>query len=237
MIIKCFNEQFVINEYYNDEVSYTKCIVRNHKVRLLPEEKVRQAILMYMIHRSNISHERYIVKVEYNNLDIVVCHKQKIKQFQPAISPAFIIEIKRSSEDLNNHEVQLLAYLKINKCSNGMITNCNQIYLYRERNKFIKEIIDVNDIELHFPECPSDQYIDRFYQAQKGDVDSFISLVNIYGKTSRFKILCTHYKTPIEIFLITYEDNVIFFDFCGIRRKKRPNINKYDFIKLLSIRA
>lgn len=110
MILNCLDRPIEIYEYLIDNVSYIDCVIRKKRVVLYPEEKVRQAFILYLLSFTNINTDNYTIKVEYQNLDIVIYKKHKIKDFQPAHSPILIIELKSQNVDVLNFEHQLLNY-------------------------------------------------------------------------------------------------------------------------------
>jgi len=237
MILNCFDQPIEIYEYSVDNVIYTDCIIRKRKVVLYPEEQVRQALILYMLRFTSINTDNYIIKVEYKNLDIVIYQKYKIKEFQPALNPILIIELKSQHVDILSFEYQLINYLNLNSCDNGILANCKQMYLYSKVNNFIKKPITLYELDGFLPQNNNiDKDIDIFESARNGDIDSFLKLVEKYGKSNTITFQCSTYKMPIDTFLVSHSMNYIFFDFCGIKSKrKQPKINKNDFVKLISI--
>ena len=145
MILNCLDRPIEIYEYLIDNVSYIDCVIRKKRVVLYPEEKVRQAFILYLLKFTNINTDNYTIKVEYQNLDIVIYKKHKIKDFQPSHSPILIIELKSQNVDVLNFEHQLLNYLNLGSCDNGILSNCKQLYLYSKSNGFRKKhILDDN---------------------------------------------------------------------------------------------
>ncbi len=87
MIIDCFGKSIEIKDYDIDGYKYVDCVIRKQRLLLLPEEKVRQAILLFLINYTEIKQNKYIFKVEHNNLDIAIYHKNIMADFQPTCSP------------------------------------------------------------------------------------------------------------------------------------------------------
>ena len=49
MILNCLDRPIEIYEYLIDNVSYIDCVIRKKRVVLYPEEKVRQAFILYLL--------------------------------------------------------------------------------------------------------------------------------------------------------------------------------------------
>ena len=238
MILNCLDRPIEIYEYLIDNVSYIDCVIRKKRVVLYPEEKVRQAFILYLLKFTNINTDNYTIKVEYQNLDIVIYKKHKIKDFQPSHSPILIIELKSQNVDVLNFEHQLLNYLNLGSCDNGILSNCKQLYLYSKSNGFRKKHITLCELDKLLIHDEMDEDINLFESARNGDIDSFLELIEKYGKsnTNTITFQCSDYKVPIETFLVSYSMDYIFFDFCGVKSKrKQPKIKKNAFIKLISI--
>ena len=224
MHIECFGESIEIADYEIDGRKYVDCLIRKQNILLLPEEKIRQAILIYLINYTKITEENYTFKVEYRNLDIAIYHKNKSENFQPACSPILIIEVKRANENLSKHESQILNYLELNSCFDGLLTNCQQTFLYSIKYQFKKRSFNINQLDDYFDKCKPDNDLEYFNSATHGDTESFIFLIHKYGQTCKFEFLCTNYETPINTFLVSQRSEFIFFDFCGISKKKQTKI-------------
>lgn len=235
MLIDCFDKSIEINDYDIGDRKYIDCIIRKQRILLLPEEKVRQSILLFLINYTEINLYNYDFKVEHNNLDIAIYHKNKLDNFKPTCSPILIIEVKRKNENLSNHESQILNYLELTSCIDGILTNCQQTYLYSIKYQYKKRSFNLMSLNDYFEKCKADDDIKYFESATHGDIDSFIFLVHKYGQTCKIKFQCTDYTTPINTFWVSQISEFIFFDFCGISKKKQTKINKINFVKLISI--
>ncbi len=235
MIIDCFDKSIEIKDYDFEGSKYIDCVIRKQRILLFPEEKVRQAILLFLINYTEITPDNYVFKVEYNNLDIAIYHKPKVLEFQPIRRPLLIIEVKRKNEDILKHVPQLLNYLDLNSCNDGILANCQQLYLYSKNYKYKKKQFNLTMLNGYFASCQSDGNVKYFELAQCGDVDSFVLLVNKYGRTNKIRFLCSDYKIPIDTHLVSQISNYIIFDFCGRYQKKQTKILKNSFVKLISI--
>lgn len=236
MIIDCFGKLIEIKDYDIDGSKYVDCVIRKQRLLLLPEEKVRQAILLFLINYTEIKQNKYIFKVEHNNLDIAIYHKNIMADFQPTCSPLLIIEVKRKQEDVLKYESQLLNYLELNDCTEGILANCQQIYLYSKNNRFKKKFINLSMLNGYFANSQFDDEDIKFFKlARQGDIESFLLLVNKYGQNNRIRFICSNYNIPIDVFLVSQVNNYILFDFCGVYKKKQTKIHKNNFVKLISI--
>jgi len=239
MVIHCLDNPIEIDEYYVNNEIYIDCEIRKQKVILNPEEKVRQAFILNLFKFSNINSDNFTIKVEYKNLDIVIYKKHVNKDFQPAQNPILIIELKRQSINILNFKDQLLDYLKLYSCDYGILSNCKQLYLYSKINEdFIRNEISLCELEdlLQYDKFNND--ISLFNSAINGNLNSFLKLIEKFGKTSKFTFQCSGYSVPIEVFWLSHSMDYIFYDHCGCKsRKKRPKIMKTSFIKLISIQG
>ncbi|MBD2318669.1 type I restriction enzyme HsdR N-terminal domain-containing protein [Phormidium tenue] len=236
MSVNCFGNSIEIYEYSINNISYTDCLIRKRRVVLYPEERVRQALILYLVNFTNINADNYVIKVEYKNLDIAIYQKHKIKYFQPACPPILIIEVKNQFVDVLNFESQLLKYLSLNSCNNGILTNCRQLYIYSKNNNFIKTNLTLCELDKVLIQDNFDKDIDLFEDARNGNIDSFLKLIEKYGKSNTITFQCSIYKMPIDTFFVSHSMDYIFFDLCGVKSKKnQPKIRKNDFIKLISI--
>ena len=58
MIIDCFGKLIEIKDYDIDGSKYVDCVIRKQRLLLLPEEKVRQAILLFLINYTEIKQNK-----------------------------------------------------------------------------------------------------------------------------------------------------------------------------------
>lgn len=236
MIIECFDKKIEIEEYSVDGTIYTNCLVRNKEVILFPEEKIRQAFLLYLFNSIRLHQNDFVVKCEHKTLDIAIYRKNSHNLFQPFNSPILIVELKRKSVDLIHYEDQLLDYLDMHFCDTGILCNCKNVYIYSEKNNFKRTKSNIVEVTKLLRSIESDVDLKLFEAATKGDLDSFLDLIQKYGRSNKFCFVCSGFNTPIEVFMLSHSSDFIFFDFCGLRsRKKQPRIDKRNFVKLISI--
>ena len=239
MKIKCLDKLIEILDYEIDNVIYTDCLIRKRRLVLLPEEEARQAFISYLQKYTNINSSNYVIKVEYKNLDIAVYNKYDLDDFQPYQSPILIIELKRKSLNVIDFEHQLFGYLELNYCDIGILTNCQQAYIYSKNNNFKRKLLPHYELKrLLLSDNNLEEDTIYFESAKNGDIDSFLFLIDKYGQSCRITFQCSDYNVPIETFLLSHSNNYILFDFCGLKSKrKRPKVNKNNFIKLISIKG
>ena len=236
MIIECFDRKIEIEEYSVEGTIYTNCLVRNKEVILFPEEKIRQAFLLYLFSSISSYRKDFIIKCEYKTLDIAIYRKNGNEQFQPFNSPILIVELKRKSAYLINHENQLLNYLDIHFCDTGILCNCKDMYICSKENNFKRRKTNILAVTQLLRNKESALDLKLFESATKGDLDSFLELIQKYGRSNKFRFVCSGFNTPIEAFMLSLSSNYIIFDFCGLRsRNKQPRTDKRNFIRLISI--
>ena len=223
---------------------YTKCLIREKEIILTgrPEEKVRQALLYFLVQQSGLFPNIVNVQVEYNDLDIAIYKAIENHDFQPFQPPLMIIEVKREEENLLNHENQIRRYLKESCSKMGLLFNCNQIIAYqKEDSGFTRKYLDcITDIPpLIWQSCNQQKSdISKFEKAKKGSWDSFIYLIDKYGKRSTNKILFKLESMPEPLVgcFFSYSENNVYYDVYGIySRKQKLFFKERDFERLVSI--
>lgn len=234
---ECFSVHVEIKDIEISGEKYIKCFVRNKEVRLTPEEEVRQSFLVYIFEYLKINTDMFYIKVEHLSLDVAVYSNYKSEYFHPHQYPILIIEIKRECINIIDFEHQLLNYLKTNICNCGIITNGIDAYKYASDNNFERELININYLNniLEKYYTYNDDY-KEFEQASKGNKESFIYLVNKYGKNNLFKLQYTGCGCPINVFYLKYYNDYVFFDYHGVKPKKNQHkIHINEFIRLYSL--
>lgn len=237
MIKNCHNYQIDINTFIKNNKNYVICFVRQKEIILRPEEEVRQALLIYFNCYTSIFDNFYDVKVEHKNLDIVVYHRFSNQNFNPAIAPIIIIELKKDRTNLEQHQLQILQYLKTELCENGLIFNCKSIFHFSKKNDFKKEKIKIEEIEGLIDKSDNSIKNDEiaFKNATNGDVECFILLAKNYSRTNNIEFRCIDYTAPIKAFWFDFFEDYIIFSICGFDMKIK--IKKENFIKLIAIKS
>jgi len=228
-----------LNEHTKNNSNFIFCYVRGTEILLIPEEEVRQTILKVVYEHLEIQTDLFISRVEFQNLDIAFYLKSPIPDFQPSQPPFLIIEVKRDFLPVLNFQQQLLDYLTINKCSQGLLMNSQYIYLFSKDLNFKPKQVNLKDISNIFngTEFHLTADLQDFENAKFGDIDSFKRLTLKYGKTSKVTFLSAESPAPITAFWFEFKQDYILFDICGIKStSKKHKIKANDFLKLLSIK-
>jgi hypothetical protein len=234
----CFDIPIIVDDYLVDQATCTDCLIRKKRIVLYPEEIVRQSFLRYLLDILNLDTTKYSIKVEYRNLDIVIYRNHLLKDFQPATEPVLIVELKNEYVDVLGYEQQLINYLSINFCENGVLSNCKQLFLYSKQNNFKRRALKICELLCLFEDQNWGEDVLLFESAKQGELFSFLELIDKFGQSNVFTFQCSDYGAPIQAFLLNHSDEFVFFDFCGVKSKrKKPKIRKGSFIKLLSIRG
>ncbi len=238
MLFKCYDRWIDLFASIDNDTELINCLIRKKPVPLLPEELVRQAFLHLLTKNLNIDKDIFALKVEHKNIDIAIFQKSFTKNFDPYRNPLLIMELKKKSSCLFKPESikQLKKYMEQNSCENGILLNCEEILHFSNKKGFKNEKISLGDIKGLLVAKNENEDIKRFYNAKKGCVESFLFLVEKYGKNNRFEFLSSECKAPVKAFLLSIRSNHIFFDVCGIISKKSQRRMPVDgFVKLFSI--
>jgi len=231
--------------YDRDFIQYTKCLYRSVEILISnkPEEKVRQALLYFLINRSSLFPDLIDIKVEYNHLDIAIYKKSSNDDFNPIQYPSVIIEIKREEENLLNHQNQLQRYLREMRSSIGILFNGREVIVINKLSEsdFQKSYLDsMEDIPSVILEGlrQERQNLSEFESARDGNIDSFISLAKRYGKYGTHKFVFALKNKPVLISgcFFRHDQDEIYYDVYGkYSRKKSFSFNHSEFSKLISI--
>ncbi len=244
MTHKCEQIFQKLNIYQRNSSKYTKCLIRGNEIPIIMcgEEIVRQGLLYFLIKQSGLFPNLINIKVEDHNRDVAVYETIKNPDFQPLQPPIMIVEVKRKSENLLNHESQILRYLNESRSNMGVLFNCHQIITYiKENTDFTRnDLRYLTDIPpLILQGCNKlENDILQFEKAQNGSFDSFTHLVSNYGKytnhTITFKLKSK--QVPIVGCCFIFQDNKVYYDIYGIySRKQQQFFDIQDFERLVSI--
>ncbi|MBW4560879.1 MAG: type I restriction enzyme HsdR N-terminal domain-containing protein [Mojavia pulchra JT2-VF2] len=226
---------------YNQK--YTKCLIRGLEIPIdgRPEELVRQMFLHFLIKESGLFPDKINIKVESNNHDIEIYKKQKNEKFKPYQNPLIIVEVKREDVNLQNYYNQIQRYLINSGCNIGILYNYHEIIIFIRKS---------NQFEIYYPEnlrkikeliLQADSSIDddllEFENAQNGNSQSFVYLINKYAKytnhTVAFKL--KHQLSAIDGYLFNVKENKIEYKMCGKYSQKYQTFDSQDFEKLIYI--
>lgn len=235
-----------LNIYERNYTQYTKCLCRGIELLISnkPEEKIRQILLYFLIHKSGLFPSLINLKVEYNNLDIAIYRNIESETFRPLQSPAAIIEVKREKENLLNYENQLVRYLNEQRSRIGILFNGDDAILFRKDDKktdfsknYLSSIEDVSSLLLEATYQVNDDWLE-FRKASDGDVESFVYLIKKYGKHTlhKFSFALKSDYNPIVGCCFSCDQDCIYYDIYGkYSRKKRFCFKYHDFDKLISV--
>ncbi len=253
MTVEClyFNKQPFRAEL-EEATGLIRCAIRRKWLSTTPEEKVRQALLIFLQTACPALYPQYIdIRVEHCSLDIALSIKPIWEDFCPDLSPFLIIETKRPEiEPLNipGNERQLITYLERHDCSNGILTNCRSMWWYQQLSNgkikkqamtHLQELVDL--IEDAYNQMLAQLTAHRvlFEQAQQGDYASFLSLVTCYGcdASSKITFVYEHNTTPewVDAFLCSVNNDTIRFKKHYQPRAKTQECTEHDFQRLISI--
>ncbi|HYW18565.1 MAG TPA: type I restriction enzyme HsdR N-terminal domain-containing protein [Nodularia sp. (in: cyanobacteria)] len=232
----------IYSKKYNQQ--YTKCLFRGIEIPLdgRPEELVRQLFLHFIIKESGLFPDLINIKVESNNHDIEIYKKHQNSNFTPHQTPLVIVEVKREEVNLQNYYNQIQRYLTKAGCHLGILYNYHDIIAFVRKNdefeiNYLESLKDIEELII-----PKDNRVAHglleFEKAQNGNFDSFIYLIDKYGKyttnTVTFKIKSE--QSEIEGYLFDVRENKIYYKMCGKYSKKSQSFDVQDFEKLIAIR-
>lgn len=129
----------VTKDKQGNEIPYIECSIRKKKIRLTPEEAVRQLYLQILINEFNYPLDR--IELEYSvsfgrekkRADIVIFDKQQVT------SPYIIVELKKPK--LKEGKEQLKSYCNATGAPIGVWTNGDSIsYYHRKDPNYFEDI-------------------------------------------------------------------------------------------------
>jgi hypothetical protein len=212
--------------YERDYLRYTKCLSRGIEVQLSarPEELVRQVLLYFLLKESGLYPTTIDVRTEHNNLDVAL--------YKPYVEEA----------NLPDHEYQLLGYLKERRTTHGVLFNANGI-VHCEKipdgglcKRSFHSLTELSDL-LRRLASQADPDVSAFQRAGEGDVDSFIYLVEKYGKHAVHRITFTLKNRPDAITgcFFSVDGQHIQYDLYGKYAKKKFAFDRGEFERLHSV--
>jgi len=229
-----------LNIYKKSYTEYTKCLIRGKEILIdgRPEEKIRQLFIYFLVNKSGLFPNEIDIKVESNNHDVELYKTVKNKYFKPYHPPLMIVEVKREEEDLQNHEEQIERYLKKSGSEIGILYNYHEIIAYTKKgtilmSNYLNSLEDIPPLILQSSNKLEEDILE-FEKAVNGSFDSFIYLVNKYGKyklnTITFRVKSE--QLPVSGAFFESQDHQVNYLKNG---KKRQSLNYQDFERLISI--
>lgn len=240
---QCFDTKVELSILESVNLTRINCYERRYVVHLTPEEEVRQSALIYFHNHSEVDMNKFLVKVEYQSMDLVLYQKIPIPDFRPTQTPVIIFEFKRDSTIISKYYHQIVEYMKRFNCSTGVLTNSKDIIVVKQdNNNYISKNCNISELNIVIQsiqtkmEMEINNDVRDFLLAQKGDFNAFVNLSEKYGKTSKFLISYKECSAPIHCFYINVHDEFVFFDICGIyTKKKQHKFHKTSFLSLNKI--
>lgn len=134
--------QFEDKIYYKDEVPYVQCIIRERKIKLTPEETIRQLYLNKLINIYGYPKDRITLEYpihfgrEVKRADIV------ISDINDPLVPYIIVELKKPK--LTDGKEQLKSYCNATGAPIGVWTNGEQISYYNRKDpNYFEDITNI----------------------------------------------------------------------------------------------
>ncbi|MEH2262543.1 type I restriction enzyme HsdR N-terminal domain-containing protein [Nostoc sp.] len=232
-----------LNIYKIDYAEYTKCLIRRREIVLdgRPEEKIRQLFLYFLVNESGLFPNKIDIRVESDNHDIELYKTAENEYFKPYLPPLMIVEVKREEKNLRNHEKQIQRYLKQSCSEIGILYNYHQIIAYLKKDGvFISNGLN-NFEDITALILQSSNKLDKnkleFEKAVNGSFDSFVYLVNKYGKykLNRIVFRLKGEQLPIVGSFFKFQDNKLYYNIYVQDVQKQKSCDFQEFEKLVSI--
>ncbi|MEH2373396.1 type I restriction enzyme HsdR N-terminal domain-containing protein [Nostoc sp.] len=232
-----------LNIYNRNYTEYTKCLIRGREIFIdgRPEEKVRQLFIYFLVKESGLFPNEIDIKIESDNHDIELYKTVKNEYFKPYCPPIMIVEVKREEENLRNHEKQIQRYLKTSCSEIGILYNYHEIIAYTKKDAVFtsNNLNSLKDIPPLILQSSNklEKDILEFEKAVNGNFDSFIYLVNKYGKykLNRIVFRLKREQLPIVGSFFKFQDNNLYYNIYVQDIKKQQSCDLQDFEKLVSI--
>ncbi|MEH2443288.1 type I restriction enzyme HsdR N-terminal domain-containing protein [Nostoc sp.] len=206
-----------------------------------PEEKVRQLFIYFLVNKSGLFPNEIDIRVESNNHDIELYKTAENEYFKPYCPPLMIVEVKREEENLRNHEKQIERYLNKSCSEIGILYNYHQLIAYIKKDTVFTDnnLNSLEDIPPLILQSSNklDKNLLEFEKAVNGSFDSFVYLVNQYGKykLNRIVFRLKGEQLPIVGSFFKFQDNKLYYDIYFQDAKKQQSCDFQDFEKLVSI--
>ncbi|MEH1917398.1 type I restriction enzyme HsdR N-terminal domain-containing protein [Nostoc sp.] len=232
-----------LNIYKIDYAEYTKCLIRRKEIVLdgRPEEKIRQLFLYFLVNQSGLFPNKIDIRVESDNHDIELYKTAENGYFKPYSPPLMIVEVKREEENLRNHEKQIERYLKQSCSEIGILYNYHQIIAYIKKDGIfmsnaLNNLEDITPLILQSSN-KLDKNLLEFEKAVNGSFDSFVYLVNKYGKykLNRIVFRLKGEQLPIVGSFFKFKENKLYYNIYVQDVQKQQSCDFQNFEKLVSI--
>jgi hypothetical protein len=236
-----------------------RCPVRHGLYFLTPEERVRQALIWFLIQRaSNIGgwREKLRFEVEQRSLDVAAFLAPGAADDQFALSiPVLIVETKRLERDLTDDaetEDQLKTYMLRERCRSGLMFNARQATWLSSQDEFRKgrwskdRLSDLSEVEQRLHQATAEATVKALNckncvaRAAAGDFDSLIHLLalmgNDYRLTFTLSIRSRGNLGSVQAFGVRKLDaDKVSYLVRGVISRNRQQLMRQDFHSLLAI--
>ena len=243
-----------------EEGSLVRCRVRQALYVLTPEERVRQAMLWFLLEGAKSAvewKEMLRFRAERSSLDIVGYYTGPAihQRFSPNV-PVVVIETKREERELGDDastESQLRTYMLRERCRAGLIFNAREAAWFSLEGEFglpswtrtnLSDLCDAEarlsdaaaKVGAHLAECAS-----AFAAAESGGFDSLLHLVTAFGSNTNLtfdlSIRSRESISAVQAFsLQTPNNEIVTFRARGVVSRSRQQLTRRDFHRLLAIR-
>ncbi len=237
-----------------------RCPVRQSLYFLTPEERVRQALIWFLLEGSKGAmawRNRLRVEVEQRSLDVAafLTGEASDESFYPNLS-VLIIETKREereSMDDPGVEEQLRLYMVRERCRAGLIVNAQQAAWLSLSGEFTQprwvkdRLSDMCEVENRIEQASAEataHVLDckkAFTEAAAGDFDSLVHLVSLFGTDSGLTFVLSIRSrdsiSSVQAFrLRTSSPNIVTYWTRSVESRKPQQLSKQDFHSLVAVR-
>jgi len=237
-----------------------KCPVRRRLYFLTPEERVRQALIWFLIDGASNAggwRKRLRFEVEQRSLDVAAFLATESTDDRFVFNiPVLIVETKRQERELTGDveiEEQLKTYLIRERCRAGLIFNARQavwLSLYGEFTQgcWTKDpLFELREAEERLQQATEDatnmalDYKNASTLAAAGDFDSLLRLISLIGNDSRLTLtLSIRFRgnlSSVQAFGIRmFDTDNINYRTRGVVSRNRQQLTRQDFHSLLAVR-
>ena len=237
-----------------------RCRVRHGLYVLTPEERVRQALLWFLVEGASSAvgwRSQLRFHAEHSSLDVAAYYAgPEIHQaFSPNV-PVLIVETKRQELELaddSRAEDQLKTYMLRERCRAGLIFSARQAAWLSLNGEFKQpswaktSLADLREAEERICQAAGEVATrltdsgESFRSAATGDFDSLLRLVSLFGADSSLtfglSIRANDSVSLVQAFsLQTADSRLVTYRARGVVSRNRQHLPRRDFHRLLAIR-
>jgi hypothetical protein len=236
-----------------------RCPVRGGLYSLTPEERVRQALIWFLIDGASNAggwRERLRFEVEQRSLDVAAFLAPEPADDRFVFNiPVLIVETKRQERELSDDvetEQQLITYMIRERCRAGLMFNTRQAAWLSLSGEFTDgfwtrdRLFDLLEVEerLHqatlYARASALDYKNAATLAAAGDFDSLLRLISLIGNDCRLTFtLSIRFRGnvgSVQAFGIKILDsNSINYRTRGVVSRNRQHLARQDFHSLRAV--